>query len=297
MTEPHPLHPGHRPRAPRQPRTTRIADGVFAHVPYDDGRCPANAGIITGPEGVTVIDAVATAARARAVRAAVESLGAGPVRRIVHTHHHGGHAHGDGDAFPEATVIAHALTRSEMAGAGMRPTGPCSGAGRGGVRSVLPSVTFEERLTLHSGDRSVELVFCGPAHTTNDVVVWLPGDRVLFAGDVVLAGAAPCTLMGSVEGALRAIGMLRAFGARTVVCGRGPIRDARVLDETEAYLRWVQVVAMRGWQRGLSPAEMAGQAPAGPISHLGRAERLVGNLRRAYAELDGGPLGRPLEPP
>ncbi|MEV0125256.1 MBL fold metallo-hydrolase [Streptomyces sp. NPDC050703] len=282
MTEPNQLRPGHRPRAPRQPRTTEIADGVFACVPSDDGRCPANAGIITGPEGVTVIDAVATAARARAVRAAVESLRAGPVRRIVHTHHHGGRTHGDGGTFPGATVIAHALTRSEMAGAGPRP--------------ALPSVTFDERLTLHSGDRSVELVFCGPAHTTNDVVVWLPGDRVLFTGDVVLAGTAPCTLMGSVEGALRAVGTLRALGARTVVCGRGPIRDARVLDETESYLRWVQVVAMRGWQRGLTPSEMAGEALAGPFGHPGRAERLVGNLRRAYAELDGGPLGRPLEP-
>ncbi|WP_369211072.1 MBL fold metallo-hydrolase [Streptomyces flavofungini] len=283
MTEPDPLHPGHRPRAPRQARTTEIADGVFAYIPSEDGWCPANAGIITGPEGVTVVDTVTTEARTRALRAAVASLRSGPVRRIVHTHHHGGHTRGDRDAFPEATVIAHSLARSEMAETAIRP--------------ALPSVTFDERLTLHSGDRRIELVYCGPAHTTNDVVVWVPGDRVLFTGDVVLAGATPCTLMGSVEGALRAIRTLRAFGARTVVCGRGPLRDAGVLDETEAYLRWVQAVAMRGWQRGLTPLEMAGEAWAGPFGHLSGGECLVGNLHRACAELDGGPLGRPLALP
>ncbi|WP_371524631.1 MBL fold metallo-hydrolase [Streptomyces sp. NBC_01283] len=296
MTEPDLLRAGHHLRVLRQSRTTGNADGVFAYIPPDEGWCQNNAGIITGPEGVTVIDTVATEARTQALRASMEALRAGPVRKVVSTHHHGGPISRNG-AFPEATVIAHSLTRSEMAETEPAPTELWPGAGRGDVRPVLPSVTFDERLTLYSGERRIELVFCGPAHTTNDVVVWLPGDRVLFTGDVVLAGAAPCTVMGSVEGALAAIRTLRAFGARTVVCGRGPIRGAKVFDETEAYLRWIQIVAMEGWQQGLTPLETARRTGTGRFCHLTRAERIVGNLHRAYAELEGGALGRPLELP
>lgn len=296
MTEPDPSRTGRRRHlpAPYTPRTTEIADGVYAYLPSGDGWCPNNAGVITGPDGVTVIDTVATQARARDLRAFVEALGAGPVRAVVNTHHHGGHTFGNA-AFPGATVIAHALTRSEMAETGLALTRLWPDAEWGQVHLVLPSVTFDESLTLYRGDRRIELLYCGPAHTTNDVVAWLPEDRVLFTGDVVLSGATPCTVTGSVEGMLRAVARLRTFGARTVVCGRGPIRGTEVFDETEAYLRWIQVVAMEGWQQGLTPLQTAQEAAPGPFGHLNDAERLVGNLHRAYAELDGGALGRPLE--
>ncbi|WP_326618765.1 MBL fold metallo-hydrolase [Streptomyces decoyicus] len=296
MTEPEPLCTGHRrhPPASQQPRTTEIADGVFAYTPAADGRWMNNAGIITGPDGVTVIDTVATESRSLALRASAESLRAGPVRAVVNTHHHGSHTYGN-CAFPGATVIAHSLTRSEMAESGLALTELWPDVDWGDVRLVLPSVTFDERLTLYSGDRRIELVFCGPAHTTNDVVAWLPDDGVLFTGDVVLSGATPCTLMGSVEGALRAIARLRAFGARTIVCGRGPVCGPEVFDETEAYLRWIQIIAMEGWQQGLTALETAKEAGLGSFDHLTGAERIVGNLHRAYAELDGGALGRRLE--
>ncbi|MFB8179233.1 MBL fold metallo-hydrolase [Streptomyces sp. NPDC055966] len=296
MTEPEPPRTGYRPHAPvPQPRRTEVADGVFACTPPGDGGCPGNAGLISGPDGVTLIDTVAAGSRALALAASAEALRAGPVRAVVNTHHHGGHVLGNA-AFPGATVIAHALARSEMAETGPAPT-QWPDAERGDVRVVLPSVTFDERLTLYSGERRIELVFCGPAHTTNDVVAWLPDDGVLFTGDVALSGVTPCMLTGSVEGALRAVATLRGFGARTVVCGHGPVCGPEVFDETEAYLRWIQVIAMEGWQQGLTPLETAREAGLGDFGRLLDAGRIVGNLHRAYAELDGGALGRPLELP
>ncbi|MGW0737725.1 MBL fold metallo-hydrolase [Streptomyces sp. NPDC002851] len=279
-----------------RPRTTEIADGVFAYTQSGDGWCLNNAGIITGPDGGTVIDTVATESRSLALRASAESLCAGPVRAVVNTHHHGAHTFGNA-AFPGATVIAHSLARSEMAETGLALTKLWPSVEWGDIRLALPSVTFDERLTLHSGGRRIELVFCGPAHTTNDVVAWLPDDGVLFTGDVALSGATPCTLMGSVEGALRAVATLRAFGARTIVCGYGPVCGPEVFDKTEAYLRWIQIIAMEGWQQGLTPLQTAKEAGLGDFGHLVDAERIVGNLHRAYAELDGGALGRTLELP
>ncbi|GHH24688.1 MBL fold metallo-hydrolase [Streptomyces rubradiris] len=297
MTQPNLSRTGRcRLSAPFEPRTTEIADGVYAYTSAGDGRCPSNAGVITGPDGVTIVDTVAPRARAQDLRAFVDDLGAGPVRVVVNTHHHVDHTLGNA-VFPGAAVVAHVLARSEMAESALALARLWPGGERDEVRLVPPSVTFDERLTLYSGDRRVELVYCGPAHTTNDVVAWLPEDRVLFTGDIVLSGVTPCTVTGSVEGTLRAVARLRAFGARTVVCGRGPLRGSDVFDETEAYLRWVQAVAMEGWRRGLTPLQTAEEAAPGPFGHLNAPERLVGNLYRAFAELDGGALGRSLELP
>jgi cyclase len=107
-------------------------------------------------------------------------------------------------------------------------------------------------------------------------------------------------LMGSVSGALRAVDELRTLGARTIVCGHGPVTGPEVLDETADYLTWIQRLAAAGADQGISPLEAAREAGPGQFGQLIDSERVVGNLHRAYAELDGagpaaGELGRPLD--
>jgi cyclase len=127
------------------------------------------------------------------------------------------------------------------------------------------------------------------------VVVWLPDERVLFAGDVVLAGATPFTLMGSISGSIVAVERLRQLEPRTVICGHGPVAGPEVLDETIEYLRWVQALAEAGVRQNRTPLDVARDADTAPFAHLLDPERLVGNLHRAYAETDDSPLGRPLD--
>jgi cyclase len=250
---------------------------------------------VAGPDGVLVVDTLATEARSTRLRAAVDGLGAGPGRTVVNTHHHGDHHFGNQVFSPSATVVAHDLARPEMAAAGLALTELWPEVEWGRLRIVLPALTFADRLTVHIGDRRAELLHVGPAHTTNDVVVWLPDDRVLFAGDVVLSGATPFTLMGSVTGTLTAIERLRALGPRTVVCGHGPVAGPDVLDENAAYLAWVQDVAAAGAARRIPPLAAAREVRDDRFAHLTDPERLVGNLHRAYAEVDGGPLAAPLD--
>ncbi|WP_267243603.1 MBL fold metallo-hydrolase [Streptomyces sp. PR69] len=273
-----------RPRAfgDRPAQLTALADGVFAYAEPDHGGTPdcagVVAGVVAGPDGVTVIGAAVPEARARRLARSVRTLDAGPVRTVVSTHNCGGHPFG-GAAFPGAVVIAHTLAR----------------AGRD-AGAAQPSVTFDDRLTVHCGPRRIELLSCGPAHTAHDIAAWLPGDGLLFAGGVVSCGTAPSALLGSVEGMLRAVGTLRALGARTVVCGHGRVCGPEAFDETEAYLRWIQSVALKGWSQDLTPLQAARAAGPGDFGHLTAApERIVGNLRRAYAELDGEVLGHPLD--
>lgn len=260
-----------------------IADGVLAYVQQDGGWCVNNAGVLASGAAVALVDTVATEARARRLRERViATTGAAPFA-VVNTHSHGDHTFGN-FVFPEAAVIAHHETRREMAAAGLHLTTLWPEVQWGDVALTLPSLTYRNGLTLHVGDVHAELMHIGLAHSTNDTVVWLPEQRVLFTGDIVMSGVTPFCPLGSVAGTLRAIDRLRALAPTTVVTGHGPVGGPEILDVTERYLRWVQELARAGIAAGLTPAEVARDADLGPFAELLEWERLVPNLHRAFTE-------------
>lgn len=165
----------------------------------------------------------------------------------------------------------------------------------GAITLAPPTLTFGDMIALHVGGLRLELLHVGPAHTTGDVAVWIPDRKVLFAGDVVMAGATPFCLMGSVAGSLTAVRRLRELGAEMVVTGHGPVAGPEVFDATESYLHWVADLAADGVRAGWSPLDAADRADLGEFAGLLDSERLVGNLHRAYAELRGTPPGAPID--
>lgn len=267
-------------------RLREVAEDVYAFVQPPGSWCVSNAGVLAGPHGLILIDTAATRARTEALREAVEGLRRGPVIAVVNTHHHGDHVFGNCVFAPPATVVAHELSRPEMVAAGLGLQQLWPEVTWGELTLTLPTLTFAERLTLYLGDRPVELHYVGPAHTTNDVVAWLPDARVLFAGDVVLPGCTPFALMGSIRGSLATLDRLRGFGAETVVGGHGELSGPEAFDQTESYLRWVLELASAGITEGLAPLEVARRSGFGGFGALLDPERLVGNLHRAYLELE-----------
>lgn len=109
-------------------------------------------------------------------------------------------------------------------------------------------------------------------------------------------GGTPFFLMGSLSGSLRALHMLRELGAETVVPGHGPVTDPAAFDRAERYIRFVADVAEKSHAAGLTPWEAARKTDLGEFAELRESERLVANLRRAYAELDGEPEGEGVDP-
>ncbi|SEK75802.1 MBL fold metallo-hydrolase [Streptacidiphilus jiangxiensis] len=278
-------------------RMVEIGDRVFAYVQPDGGWCVNNAGVLVDRDRAVVIDTAATEGRARMLRDAVDETARVPPRVLVNTHFHGDHTFGNAlVAGSDAVIVAHELARTEMAAADLGLTKLWPHVEWGGIEVVLPQLTFHDGLTLHLSDgRRAELLHVGPAHTTNDTVVWLPEERILFAGDVLMSGCTPFVLMGSVAGSLRAMERLRALGPRLVVGGHGAPCGPEVIDETIGYLRRLQDIALEARSAGIPPLEAAREAGAGPYADWLDPERLVGNLHRAAAELDGAVDGAPLD--
>nr|ADE34489.1 SsfY2 [Streptomyces sp. SF2575] len=277
------------------PRFEEIADGVHAFVQPTGGWCLNNAGVITGTEATVVVDTAATEARATLLRDGVRRLARPVPITVVNTHQHGDHTFGNCVFAPEATFVSHERCREEQAESGLGLQRLWPAVEWGDITLTLPGVTYSDRMTLRTGDSEVRLIHLGPAHTGGDTAAWLPRQKVLFCGDLLMNGVTPFCLMGSVSGTLAAIDALRALGPTTVVPGHGPVGGPEIFDACEAYLRWVQELAAGGIAEGRSPMEVAEAVEWGRWGELLDRERLVPNLVRAYAEALGGVPGERID--
>jgi cyclase len=273
-----------------EPELVEVGDGVHAYLQPDGGWCLNNAGVIVGGRTVAVVDTAATVARARLLRDQVARVAPTPPAYVINTHFHGDHTFGNHE-FEPAAIIAQERTRADMIAAGLHLTGMWPDVDWGEPTLSPPTVLFTGRMVLHLGETRVELLDVGPAHTMCDTVVWLPEQKVLFTGDVVMSGVTPFVPMGTVTGSLAALDRLRALGAETVVTGHGVLAGPEVFDEMSGYLHWLLRVARDGMAAGLSPLAAGRDVKLGDYADWLDSARLVPNLHRAYADEAGTPAG------
>jgi len=268
-----------------------VTDGVLAWLQPDGSWWLNNAGAVCDAEGTILIDTCATETRTRKLLAALaRATGDAPIRLAVNTHLHGDHTYGN-SLLPEHTMlVSHPATRAGILADPIIDGCPPFWSpvpDWGNVTRRPANVTVTDRLTLHSGDRRVEVRHPGhAAHTLGDLVAWLPDERVLFTGDLVFHQVTPLVFMGSVEGALRSLDWLAAFEPGHVVPGHGPLVDdlSAVLATHERYYRLIQDAARAGLRDGLTPLDAAKACDLGEFTDLPDAERVVLNLHRAYAD-------------
>jgi cyclase len=284
------------------PVQQEIAPGIYAYIQPDGSWWLNNTGFVLGRSGVLALDSCSTEARTRALLDAIGARSPQPVRTLVNTHHHGDHTHGNYlFAAAGAIVVGHEECRRQIVAAGL--PGPAHAAvweapEWGAIELAPPTVTFTDTATLWVDELRCEVRYVGtPAHTTNDCVLWVPEHSVLFAGDLLFNGGTPFLLMGSIAGALEAVAALADIGAERIVPGHGPVCDPGQIEPTLAYLRFVTEVARDGHAAGRPPLEQARRTELGEFAALTDAERIVGNLHRAYAELDGAERGAPIDVP
>lgn len=279
-----------------EPRLQKVADGTYAWLQPDGTWWVNNAGAVVTDAGIVVVDTYATERRTRLFLAALERVSGGaPVTVAVNTHLHGDHTYGN-CLLPAATVIVgHPNTRAGILADPIIDGCPPFWApvpDWGDVVRRPPTLTTATALTVHLGDRRIEVEHPGhAAHTAGDLVVWLPDVRVLFVGDLLFHHGTPLVFMGSVEGARRALDWIAAFEPDHVVPGHGPLVTAAelpgVLDSHRRYYDLVLDTARRGRHDALSPLDAARRCELGAFADLPDAERIVLNLHRAYADDHG----------
>lgn len=277
------------------PELVEVTSGVYAYLQPDGSWMVNNTGVVTGHDrAYLLVDTTSTEARNRAFLAAVETISSQPPTGLINTHHHGDHTYGNW-LMPERTpIIGHVTCRADVIAAGLVAAQVLTGPDYGHLEVRPPNITFTGAMTLHLGERRVELIHVGPAHTRSDVVVWLPDERVLFSGDIVFAGGQPFLVEGSVEGYPKGIAAIRELQPEILVPGHGPVVRGddipALLDDLVEYAAFVAETGREAHAAGLTPLEAATKARDNRFASWQESERLVGNLHRAYSELDGNPL-------
>ncbi|HST31950.1 MAG TPA: MBL fold metallo-hydrolase [Solirubrobacteraceae bacterium] len=282
-----------------------VGDGLFAYLQPDGGWGWSNAGLVVGGESTLLIDTLfdlrLTEEMLQAMRRAVPS--AARIDTLVNTHANGDHCYGN-QLVGDALIVASARTAEEMtelppaAMAVLVQQAPqmgvlgefflrCFGVFEfDGIEPVLPKQTFSGELSLQVGERELQLIEVGPAHTRGDTLVHVPAERVLFTGDVLFSGAHPIAWAGPVSNWIAACERILALDPQAIVPGHGPLSTVEQVRELRDYFEYLYEQARERHDEGMTPLEAARALALDRWADWKEDERLVVNLANIYAELD-----------
>ncbi len=236
-----------------------VGDGVFAYLQPDGTWGWSNAGLVTGTDASLLVDTLFDLPLTRRMLDEMAPVtGTRPITELVNTHANGDHCYGnqlvagDGveivastraaaemDDVPPSTL--HAMVSSDL-GPGLsdyvrRIFGPFEFQG---IEVAPPTRTFDGHLTLEVGDREVQLIEVGPAHTVGDVIVWDPTARAVFGGDILFIGGTPIVWAGPVANWIAALDRILELDPVVIVPGHGPLADRADVEALSDYFGFVE---------------------------------------------------------
>lgn len=153
--------------------------------------------------------------------------------------------------------------------------------------TVLPNRTFQGELELVVGDKKVVLIELGPAHTRGDAVVWIPGDKTLFTGDILFKDAHPIIWQGPVSNWISGLYRLLQMDIETIVPGHGPLSEKSALREILHYLEILSGEARQRYDAGMPADEAAFDIQLSEFDRWVDEERVYVNVHTLYRDFSG----------
>jgi glyoxylase-like metal-dependent hydrolase (beta-lactamase superfamily II) len=308
----------------------KVQDGVYHAVGTGALVVGCNASIVVNADDVLVVDTHMTPGGAWALREELRSITTRPVRYVVNSHWHFDHAHGNQIYGPETEIIGHEFTRrmitsgesikgraydlfvgaipgqiKTIEGRIAAATDPAERAklqaqlavqqnhleGTKAVVPKPPTVTLIDQLTLYRGGREIRLLFLGRGHTGGDVVVFLPKERLLMTGDLLVEGTSYTGDAYFTEW-IETLERVKALEFDRVLPGHGRVVEGKAkFDHFQAYLRdfWSQAQALH--KAGVPAEEAAKRIDMRPHAKnyptITAAGVQVNGVLRAYELIEG----------
>jgi glyoxylase-like metal-dependent hydrolase (beta-lactamase superfamily II) len=166
---------------------TEIGRDLYAFTAEGD----PNTGVIIGDDGVMIVDAQATPIMAKQVIEKIRSVTDKPIKYVVLSHYHAVRVLG-ASGYGAEQIIASEKCRGMIHERGQEDWDsefsrfPRLFQGSESIPGLTwPTMTFQNKMTIHMGKRRVDLMHLGRAHTAGDIVAWVPDEGVMFTGDIV----------------------------------------------------------------------------------------------------------------
>lgn len=277
----------------------QVAPGIFAFIGETGGRTfdnegmNANSGFIVTEAGVVVVDSGSSYQIAQKIHAAIRKVTTQPVKYVINT---GGQDHrwlGNGyfkEQGSEIIASTAAIADMKVRGAGLiAGTKDVLREKSANTELTLPTRGFEQELALNLGKREIRILHYQPAHTPGDSVVWLPKERVIFAGDLVyvdrLLGVLP---FSSAYGWLVSLEEVAKLQPRLIIPGHGAICDLpKAQKESTGYLRLLTTYMTSAVDKGEDLQQAINSLDQSAFAYLANYESLKGgNASRVYLEME-----------
>lgn len=283
-----------------------LGDGCFGYLQPDGGWGWSNAGLVVGDGASLLVDTLfdlrLTAEMLDAMAAVTVTA---PLATLVNTHANGGHCYGN-QLVDVAEIIASVATAHEMTevppammaalNAAPGEVGELFRSFFGafdfaGIDVTLPTRTFEKRLDVEIGGRTIELIEVGPAHTAGDTIVYVPDAKTVYTGDILFIGGTPIVWAGPLSNWIDACDLMLGMDIDTVVPGHGPLTDKAGIAQVRDYLAFVDSAAAARLAAGVDAWEAARDIASevgarSDFSGWGDFGRIVVNVETAYRSRD-----------
>lgn len=186
----------------------------------------SNTGFVVGRTGVIVIDAQMNGDLVAKEMAAIAAVTPKTVNQMIITHADPDHVVGL-PYYPAGTpILAHENTKSEIIASASDPKGvPFNGAAYKKL-VTLPYRTVGATEAMMLDGIPLKVIYVAPAHTSGDLVVYLPAAKIVYGGDIVLTNTGKYPVIhfgGSSAGWIATMKAILALNANTYVPGHGPI--------------------------------------------------------------------------
>ncbi len=202
---------------------TEIGDGLYAFTAEGD----PNSGVIIGDDSVMVVEAQATPRLANKVIDCIRSVTDKPITHLALTHYHAVRVLG-ASAFMADNIIMSDKARAMVVERGQEDWDSEFGRfprlfqGHESISGLTwPTTTFSDRMTVFLGNRRVDLMYLGRAHTAGDIVIHVPDQNVMFTGDIVEYHSACYCGDGHFKDWSATLDAIKAFDVEAIAPGRG----------------------------------------------------------------------------
>ena len=273
-------------------KMVHLAEGVYAAIHSIGGQAICNAGVVNLGNKTIIFDTFLSLNAAKDLKNISESITLNPVEFVINSHAHNDHIRGNQVFKPFSTILGTKTTRYDIAEnepnnlkqeADYAPKQLASFEKKLQVEKdeskkreiqmwvdyfqalveshssqevTLPDSIFQNQLTLHSKNRTVELIEHS-GHTKSDLIMYLPEDNIVFTGDLVFIGSHPYLADGNPAELLSSLNKLIELDIEKVVPGHGPVGTKDDIFVMIDYIQMIQKVTMNLAENGKSIQEVS----------------------------------------
>lgn len=265
-----------------------VAEGVFAAISVPGTGSLGNAAIIDLGDATLVVDTFTTIEAAEDLQAAAQHLTGRTASYVINTHWHSDHTSGNQVFTPTAQIISTSITREIMEGfvrdrlaqqlanpeviyqaideleekiqqeldGKLRKEMEWENATDREYMKMLPdllyslpTITFDQQMTIHGSHRSVELITFGGGHTQSDAFVYIPEDKIAVMGDLVLSKHHPVMTYANPQEWLNILEKVELLGLETIIPGHGEVCSLKELHEVKGYITSIRNIVTDAIQK------------------------------------------------